>query len=219
MRRITVQTPSNVLFLTMFAHYNKCWNNTSIWNNVYLSQKKLPSYIKLDTKHSITFSPITIRSLLDAIKTYFLTFSLHCSCPSTSHLFTLRLRLVYSSTLKIANDLSIFAPYYALLCVCYCFSHLIVFFSVTWLCLLYKFTKCFICFLFLSSYWRRASARNVRQYTNRYGQYNNSYLYSLPTQHTPFINLHIKFSFLHYLIVSTGCLWCIKTQDLLLMVN
>ena len=37
-----------------------------------------------------------------------------------------------------------------LLCICYCFSHLIGLLSVTWLLLLYKFTQFFIHFLFLS---------------------------------------------------------------------
>ena len=45
-------------------------------------------------------------------------------------------RLVYWSALKIANDLPIFVSYYALLCICYCFSHLIGLFSVTWLFLI-----------------------------------------------------------------------------------
>ena len=52
--------------------------------------------------------------------------------------------------LKIAHDLPIFASYYALLCICYCFSHLIGLLSVTRLSLLYKFTRFFIYFLFLS---------------------------------------------------------------------
>ena len=67
-----------------------------------------------------------------------LTFSLHCLCSSISHLFTSRLHLVFWSTLKIANDLPIFASYYALLCICYCFSRLIGVFSVIWLSLFYK---------------------------------------------------------------------------------
>ena len=65
-------------------------------------------------------------------KRWLLTFSLHCLCSSTSHLFISRLCLVYWSTLKIANDLPIFVSYYALLCICYCFSHLIGLLSVTW---------------------------------------------------------------------------------------
>ena len=56
---------------------------------------------------------------------------------------------VYWSTLKIANDLPIFASY-ALLCICYCFSHPIGLLSVTWLSLFYKFTRFFIYSLFLS---------------------------------------------------------------------
>ena len=79
-------------------------------------------------------------------KHWLLTFSLHCLCSSTSHLFTSRLRLVYWSTLKIANDLPTFVSYYALVIV-----------SLTWLAyflshdyLSYKFTRFFIYFLFLS---------------------------------------------------------------------
>ena len=37
-----------------------------------------------------------------------------------------------------------------LLCICYCFSHLIRLFPVTWLSLLYKFSRVLIYFLFLS---------------------------------------------------------------------
>ena len=50
--------------------------------------------------------------------------------------------------------------------ICYCFSHLIGLFSVTWLSLLYKFTRVF--------YLWRANAQNVRlyypcrQYTNHF---------------------------------------------------
>ena len=57
---------------------------------------------------------------------YFSPFSLHCLCSSASYLYTLRLRLFYWSTLKTANDLPIFASYYTLLCICYCFTHMIV---------------------------------------------------------------------------------------------
>ena len=55
-------------------------------------------------------------------KRWLLTFSLHCSCSSTSHLFISRLRLVYWSTVKIANDLPNFASYYAFVII-----------SLTWL--------------------------------------------------------------------------------------
>ena len=81
-------------------------------------------------------------------KCWLLTFSSHCSCSSTSHLFTSRLRLVDWSTLKIANDL--FTYFCILLRICYCFSHLIVLLSVTWLSRLYKFPRFFVYFLFLS---------------------------------------------------------------------
>ena len=120
---------------------------------------------------------------------------IHCLCSSTSHLFTSRLRLVYWSTLKIANDdLSIFESYYALLCICYCFSHLIGLLSVTWLSLLYKFTRFF--YLFSVSLWRRANARNVRLYYP-YWQYTDLFIFrfnwisTLPTQHTTFIALKL----------------------------
>ena len=68
-------------------------------------------------------------------KRWLLTFSLHCLCSSTSRplirSLASRLHLVYWTTLKIANDLPIFACYYALLCIYYCFSQLIDLFSVT----------------------------------------------------------------------------------------
>ena len=86
-----------------------------------------------------------------------LTTSLHCLCSSTFLSFTWRLRLVYWSNLKIAKTY-----FCILLCICYCFSHLMGLFSVTWLFLLHKFT-CFFN-LFSVSLWRRANARNVRLY-------------------------------------------------------
>ena len=75
-------------------------------------------------------------------------FSIHCLCSSTSHLFTSRLRLVYSSTLNIGNDY--FCVFLCIINICYCFSHMLVLFSVTWLALLHKFTRFFTYFLSLS---------------------------------------------------------------------
>ena len=75
---------------------------------------------------------------------FLLTFSLHCSCSCSStslHLFTSRLLLVYWSTLKIVNNKSIFAFYYAN--VTSSLTSLAYFLSHDYL--LYKFT-----FLFLS---------------------------------------------------------------------
>ena len=46
-----------------------------------------------------------------------INFSLHCLCSSTSHLFISHLYFVYWSTLKIANDLPIFASYYVFVIV------------------------------------------------------------------------------------------------------
>ena len=57
------------------------------------------------------------------------------------------LRFVHWSTLKAANDLPIFAAYYAFFIVS---LTMIGLFSVTWLFLLYKFTRFLIYFLFLS---------------------------------------------------------------------
>ena len=82
-------------------------------------------------------------------KGWLLTFSLHCSCSSTSQLFISRFRLVYWPTMKIANDLRIFASYYAFFIVS--LTWLAYFLSyLSWLSLLYKFTRFFLSFLFLS---------------------------------------------------------------------
>ena len=61
----------------------------------------------------------------------------------TSHIFTPLFMFIHLF-------LHLIMHYYALLCICYCFSHLIILLSVTWLSLLYKFTRFFIYFLFLS---------------------------------------------------------------------
>ena len=76
-----------------------------------------------------------------------------------SHLFTplfmfIHLPLIYFAPpprLLIDFKNSKWLTYFCiLLCICYCFSHLIGLHSVTWLSLLYKFTRFFIYFLFLS---------------------------------------------------------------------
>ena len=101
--------------------------------------------------HSFCFCPAC------AWMRWLLTFSLHCLCSSTSQLFTSRLRLVYWSALKIANDLPIFASYYTVVIV-----------SLTWLAyfLAHDYFSYINSLVFLNlfsvSLWRRANARNVR---------------------------------------------------------
>ena len=62
-----------------------------------------------------------------------------------------------------------------LLCICYCFSHLIGLLSVIWLSLFYKSTRFFIYFLFLSDE-ARANARNVRLFYP-YWQYTDLFIF------------------------------------------
>ena len=77
----------------------------------------------------------------------------------TSYLFTplfmfMHLRLIHFApppSLLIDFKISKWLDYFCiLLCICYCFSHLIALLAVTWLSLLYKFTRFLIDFLFLS---------------------------------------------------------------------
>ena len=95
-------------------------------------------------------------------------------------------RHVSRTTNKRIKFVSIFASYYALLCICYCFSHLIGLFSVTWLSLLYKFTRLwfFIYFLFLSD---EGPTLKTLDFIIRIGStptflYFDLYLYTQPTQ-------------------------------------
>ena len=72
-----------------------------------------------------------------------------------------------------------------LLCICYCFSHLIGLLSVTWLSLLYKFTRFSIYFLFLSD---EGLMLETLDYTIRIGStptflYFDLYLYSAYAAH------------------------------------
>ena len=101
-----------------------------------------------------------------------LIFSLHCLCWSTSYLFISRLRPVYWSTLKIANDLPIFASYYAFV---------IVIVTLTWLAYFCHVIISLILihsafYLFSVSLWRRANARNVRLYYP-YWQYTDLFIF------------------------------------------
>ena len=91
----------------------------------------------------LTWNSVMKGNVLTAYATrWFLTFSLKCLCSSTFHLFTSRLRLVCWLILKLANNLPIFASYYAsyyafvidsLTWLAYFLSH--DYLSVTWLSL------------------------------------------------------------------------------------
>ena len=83
-----------------------------------------------------------------------------------------------------------------LLCICYCFSHLIGLLFVTWLSLLYKFTRFFIYFLFLSD---EGPMLETLDYTIRIRStptflYFDLYLYSAYAAHFP-VSLLTTFSF------------------------
>ena len=71
-------------------------------------------------------------------KRWLLTFSLHCFFAHPPR---------WLIDFKNSKWLTYFC---ILLCICYCFSHLIAFLAVTWSSLLYKFTRFLIDFLFLS---------------------------------------------------------------------
>ena len=84
-----------------------------------------------------------------------------------------------------------FTYFCILLCICYCFIHMIGLHSVTWLSLLYKFTRFFIYFLFLSD---EGSMLETLDYTIRVGStptflYFDLYLYSAYTVHHAFISI------------------------------
>ena len=104
-------------------------------------------------------------------KRWLLTFSFHCLCSSTSHLFTSRLRLVYWSTFKIANDLNI---------IMHLIMHLLLFLSPDWLIFCHMIFSLILIhsvfYLFSVSLWRRANARNVRLYYP-YRQYTNLFIF------------------------------------------
>ena len=129
----------------------------------------------------------------------------------TSHLFTPLFMFIplplshYAPPPRLLIDfenskwLPNFASYYALLCICYCFSHLIGLLSVTWLPLLYKFTWFFIYFLFLSD---EGPMLETLHFTIRIGStptflYFDLYLYS-SCQQTTFITT-IVFAWYKYI--------------------
>ena len=109
--------------------------------------------ILIPTKKFVLFHPFLLFSQFLFLsskggqKRWLLTFSLHCSCSFTSHYsFPPPPRLLID--FKNSKWLTYFC---ILLCICYCFSHLIGLLSVMWLSLLYEFNLFrFIYFLFLS---------------------------------------------------------------------
>ena len=117
-----------------------------------------------------------------------------------SHLFTplfmfIHLPLIYFAPpprLLIDFKNSKWLTYFCiLLCICYCFSHLIGLRSVTWLFLLYKFTRFFIYFLFLSD---EGPMLETLDYTIRIGSiptflYFDLYLYSAYAAHFVYYSL------------------------------
>ena len=95
------------------------------------------------------------------------------------------------TTLKIANDLPIFASYYA--CICYCFSRVIGLLSATYLSLLYKFTRFFIYILLLCD---EGPMLEMLDYTIRIGStptllYFDLYIYSVYAAHYVYIYIYI----------------------------
>ena len=82
-----------------------------------------------------------------------------------------------------------------LLCIYYCFSHLTGLLSVTWLSLLYKFTRFFIYFLFLSD---EGPLLETLDYSIVLAVHQPFYISicisTLPTQHTTFISKEKSFA-------------------------
>ena len=93
-------------------------NLLNVIKKLQLTTRNVSRLLLMKTKRSNVscHSSITFNSLSQSPP---LTYSLRASATYTDRLF------------KIANDLPIFASYYALLCICYCFSHLIGLLSVT----------------------------------------------------------------------------------------
>ena len=152
--------------LCQLSHEGRCWErvmSSSIYVNIFLI-------------YSFQFNELT-RTIF-----FYLIISLHsfCFCLARADksviLFAPPPRLLID--FKNSKWLTFFC---ILLCICYCFSHLIDLLSVTWLSLLYKFTRFFIYFLFLSD---KEPMLETLDYTIRIGStptilYFDLYLFSL----------------------------------------
>ena len=130
----------------------------------------------------------------------FLRVTNHTLCSSTSLMF-IHLPLIYFAPpprLLIDFKNSKWLTYFCiLLCICYCFSHLIGLRSVTWLSLFYKFTRFFIYFLFLSD---EGPMLETLDYTIRIGSiptflYFDLYLYSAYAGHFVYVNTKARYNF------------------------
>ena len=134
--------------------------------------------------HSFRFCPARVDKSVDFSPFHSIVY-IH---PPPTYLF--RASASFTDRLKNSKWLTYFC---ILLCICYCFSHLIGLRSVTYLSLLYKFTRFSIYFLFLSD---EGPMLETIDYTIRIGStptflYFDLYLYSAYAAH-----------FVHYDIVS-----------------
>ena len=155
---------------------------------------KLEPFIPTDsTNDFLLFDPFVVSVFVQHVRTK----------AATSHLFTPLLMFIHLPLIHYAPPPRLlidfenskwltFASYYTLLCICYCFSHLIGLLSVTWLPLLYKFTWFFIYFLFLSD---EGQMLETLDFTIRIGStptflYFDLYLYS-SCQYSTFITTRV----------------------------
>ena len=84
-----------------------------------------------------------------------------------------------------------------LLCICYCFSHLIGLLSVTWSSLLYKFTRFSIYFLFPSD---KGPVLETLDYTFRIGS-TPTFLYFDLYLHSAYAAHHVYFNYSIYVVI------------------
>ena len=137
---------------------------------IAVKDRKIVSFLKLEpfmiptgsTNDFLLSDPFIVSVFVQHVRTKAVTSHLFTPLLTFIHLPLIHFALPPRLLIDFKN--SKWVTYFGiLLCICYCFSHLIGLLSVTWLSLIYKFTRCF--YFFFVSLWRRANVRNVSVYT------------------------------------------------------
>ena len=128
-----------------------CWINVVqshplLVVTIAVKDTKSVSFLKFiptgSTNHFLLSDPFIVSIFLQHVRTKVVT----------SHLFTLLFMFIHLPLIHFAPPPRLLIDlknskwltyFFILLCICYCFSHLIGLFSIIWLFLLYKFTRFF----------------------------------------------------------------------------
>ena len=161
------KSPGDVYGQPFYFRYKRLCHLTHFWVvMIAVKHRKSVSFLKLEpfiptdsTNDFLLFDPFIVSIFVQHVRTKAVTSNLFTPLFMFIHLPLIHFAL--PSRLLVDFKNSKWLTYFCISSCISCFSHPIGLFSVTWLSLLYKFTRFFL--------WRRANVRLYyphRQYTN-----------------------------------------------------